>query len=125
MKPIVTLSALNAIMLYCGDHAVEAAALIVTWQDDPSGTQNRAKALAKKVIASGDIGAMPVEILRGIAIWAARPNVVVTDSKRTVMQLRLNAGEKSLLQELADAVTDGNMSALIMTAVKEYAGLSF
>ena len=125
MKPIVTLNALNAIALYCGDHAIEAATLIVAWQKDPAGTQKQAKALARKVIAAGDIGSMPVEILQGIALWVTRPDVVVTDSKRTVMQLRLNTGEKALLQELAAAVTDGNMSAMVMEAVKEYAGLTF
>lgn len=125
MKPIVTLSALDTIMTYCGSHAVEAAALIVTYQEDPAGAQKKAKALARSVIASGDIGSMPVEILQGLALWITRPDVVVTDSKRTVMQLRLNTGEKALLQELADAVTDGNMSAMMTVAVKAYAGIDW
>ena len=125
MKPIVTLSALNAIMTHCPNHAAEAAALIVTWQQDPGATQKQAKALARRVIASGDVGLMPVDTLRSIAIWAARPDVIVTDSKRTVMQLRVNAGEKALMQELADAVADGNMSALVTMAVKAYAGIDW
>lgn len=125
MKPIVTLIALDAIMTHCSNYAAEAAALVVAWQQDPATTQQRAKALAKRIIAAGDIGSLPVDTLRNIAVWAARPNVVVTDSKRTVMQLRLNAGEKALVQELADAVADGNMSALVMMAVKAYAGIDW
>lgn len=125
MKPIVTLTALDAIMTHCSNHAAEAAALVVKWQEDPTTTQKQAKDLARRVIASGDIGVMPVETLRGIAIWAARPDVIVTDSKRTVMQLRVNAGEKALMQELADAVADGNMSALVTMAVKAYAGIDW
>ena len=78
MKPIVTLSALNAIMTYCGHHAVEAAALIVAYQQDPINAQVKAKDLARRVIAAGDIGSMPVDMIRGMALWATMPSTVVT-----------------------------------------------
>lgn len=125
MKPIVTLSALNAIMTYCGSHAVEAASLIVAYQDNPINAQVKAKDLAKRVIAAGDIGSMPVDMIRGIALWATMPSTVVTESNRTVLHCRLSAGEKALLQELADSDTEGNMSALIMKAAKAYAGIDW
>lgn len=123
--PITTLSALNAIMTYCGSHANEAASLVIAYQQDPVEAQKQAKDLAKRVIAAGDIGSMPVDTIRGLALWAATPIVTVADSSRTVLHCRVSAGEKILLQELADGETEGNITALIMKAIKAYIGIDW
>lgn len=119
----ITLRALQDIMTFCPDAAGEAAAAYILFQTDPGAAQRQAKDLAVRIISSGAVGTMPPERIKDIAIWAAQGPTIVTDSARTVLQVRLTPSEKAMVQELADAYTDGNMSKVIMTALKSLAGI--
>lgn len=119
-----TYAALQDIMTYCGAFATEAAALLVKCQDQPHEAQLQAKALIKRVIASGNIGMLPPERLHDLAIWAARKPTEVKLGSRCVTQIKLCPGDKLLLQELADMHTGGNQSAMLLLGLKSFAGVN-
>jgi hypothetical protein len=58
-------------------------------------------------------------------IWATLPPTKDRNPDRAVVQIRIKPGDNMLLQELADAQTDGNVSKLIRQALKAYAGIEF
>lgn len=121
----ITLSALQDIMTHCPQHAQRAASLALLFDQEPVSAQLQAKDLIKDVMASGDVGLLPVERIRDMAIWATLPPTKIRNSERTVVQMSIMPGDKMMLQELADAQTDGNMSKLIRQALKAYAGIEF
>lgn len=121
----ITLTALQDIMTHCPSYAQQAASLVLLFDKEPAAAQLQAKDLVKQVIASGDVGLLPVERIRDLAIWATLPPTAVKDPTRSVWQMRVNPADRILLQELADAQTDGNVSKLIRQALKAYAGIDF
>lgn len=121
----VTLVALQDIMTHCPAYAQRAAELALLFDTDPIDAQVQAKDLVKQVIASGDVGLIPVDRIRDLAIWATLPPTTIKDQIRTVLQIRIKPADKILLQELADAQTDGNMAKLFRLALKAYAGIEF
>ena len=126
MKPTTTTyGAMQDVMNYCGAYAPEAAAIVVKCQDEPIEAQMLAKALIKRIIASGSIGGMPAETLHDLAMWAARKPTEVKLGTRCVTQIKLCPGDKLLLQELADMHTGGNQSAMLLMGIKTFAGISF
>lgn len=121
----ITLTALQDIMLHCPSHAKDAASLALLYDQDPADAQRQAKDLVRRVMASGDVGMIPIERIRDLAIWATLPPTKDRNPDRAVVQIRIKPGDNMLLQELADAQTDGNVSKLIRQALKAYAGIEF
>lgn len=121
----VTLTALQDIMTNCPSYAQQAASLALLFDQEPAAAQLQAKDLVKQVMASGDVGMIPVERIRDLAIWATLPPTKDRSPERSVVQLRIKPADKLLLQELADAQTAGNISKLIKLALKAYAGIEF
>lgn len=121
----VTLRALQDMMTFCAHHAHEAAALAIEYAKQPVEVQIKAKELMRNIISEGDIGTMPPERLRELALWINMPPTTIPDQNRVVLQIRCNPGEKVMIQELADALTDGNKSKLIMLALMQFAGVEF
>ncbi len=121
----ITLTALQDIMTNCPSYAKDAASLALLYDQDPADAQKQAKDLVRRVMASGDVGMIPVERIRDLAIWATLPPTKDRNPDRAVVQIRIKPGDNMLLQELADAQTDGNLSKLIRLALKAYAGIEF
>jgi len=121
----ITLTALQDVMLHCPSYAKDAASLALLYDQDPADAQKQAKDLVRRVMASGDVGMIPVERIRDLAIWATLPPTKDRNPDRAVVQIRIKPGDNMLLQELADAQTDGNVSKLIRLALKAYAGIDF
>lgn len=122
---MITLTALQDIMLHCPKYAQQAASLALLFDKEPADAQRQAKDLVKQVMGSGDVGMIPVDRIRDLAIWATLPPTEIRNSERTVVQMSILPADKMMLQELADAQTDGNMSKLIRQALKAYAGIEF
>jgi hypothetical protein len=121
----ITLTALQDIMQNCPRSAKDAAAIALLYDQDPADAQKQAKDLVRRVMASGDVGGIPAERIRGLAIWATLPPTKDRTLGRSVVQMRITPADKMMLQELADAQTDGNLSKLIRQALKAYAGIEF
>lgn len=121
----ITLTALQDIMMNCPRNAKDAAAIALLYDQDPSDAQKQAKDLVRRVMASGDVGGIPAERIRDLAIWATLPPTKDRTLGRSVVQMRITPADKMMLQELADAQTDGNLSKLIRLALKAYAGIEF
>ena len=119
----VTLTALQDIMTFCPRHAAAAATLALLYEEDPLKSQLQTKDLVREVITAGDIGTMPPERLQDLAIWASIKPTAITDQNRYVVQMRLTPAEKAMVQELADAYTDGNMTKILLLALRKYAGI--
>lgn len=121
----VTLRALQDIMTFCPDHAHAAAQLAVRYPKEPAVVQTEAKDLMRTIIATGNIGLLPPERLRDLALWINMPNTTIIDQNRLIIQVRAEPGDKVMIQELADAYTDGNKSKLIINALRQIAGVDF
>lgn len=119
----VTLRALQDLMVFCPSRAQEAAALAIRYPKEPVVIQAEAKALMRNIILSGDIGMLPPERLKDLAIWINMPNTTIAEQNRSIIQVRADPGDKIMIKELADAYTDGNMSKLIINALRQTAGV--
>jgi hypothetical protein len=110
-------------MVFCPSRAQEAAALAIRYPKEPVVIQAEAKALMRNIILSGDIGMLPPERLKDLAIWINMPNTTIAEQNRSIIQVRADPGDKIMIKELADAYTDGNMSKLIINALRQTAGV--
>ena len=120
---LVTLRVLQELMTFCPSHAYDAAKLAILFETEPLTAQLKTKDLVKRVIATGDIGTMPPERIKDLAIWVNVKPTEYIDQNRSGLQIRITPAVKVMLQELADAYTEGNKSKLIMNALRHMAGI--